>query len=29
VQARLRRLLGSETAATTFAEIYIGKQADF
>jgi p-hydroxybenzoate 3-monooxygenase len=29
VQARLRRLLKSETAATAFAEICIGKHADF
>jgi p-hydroxybenzoate 3-monooxygenase len=28
-RARLRRLLGSTAAATSFAEIYIGKQADF
>jgi p-hydroxybenzoate 3-monooxygenase len=28
-QARLRRLLKSKTAATAFAEIYIGKYADF
>jgi p-hydroxybenzoate 3-monooxygenase len=28
-QARLRRSLGSETAAKAFAEIYIGKHADF
>lgn len=28
-QARLRRLLRSKTAATAFAEIYVGKHADF
>jgi p-hydroxybenzoate 3-monooxygenase len=28
-QARLRRLLKSKTAAAAFAEIYIGKHADF
>jgi p-hydroxybenzoate 3-monooxygenase len=28
-EARIRRLLGSETAAAAFAEIYIGKRADF
>lgn len=28
-QARLRRILGSQAAATAFAEIYIGKSANF
>jgi p-hydroxybenzoate 3-monooxygenase len=28
-QARLRRLLKSRTAATAFADLYIGKHADF
>jgi p-hydroxybenzoate 3-monooxygenase len=29
VQARVRRLLGSESAARAFAEIYLGQRADF
>jgi p-hydroxybenzoate 3-monooxygenase len=29
VQARVRRLLGSEAAARAFAEIYLGQRADF